>query len=398
MALVTSVPVHSRCFNFTPKIIPSCLQQLPAEKEARKPESKAQEITERHETKIEENKEKEDSQVAAEDDIKGIYESVKTTIKNAEKNKTAGLEASDLPELFEGGDDQNEVVSNDFEEAGETISNAEQGAKNDSTAKEMSDALDKIAEEKSSKSIPDTQPAVKGSSSPNATASRESTPNRSKLGRVKIGDWEAKTIKTIHKPAANIVEEKVEKVNKGPLSLVVTVTRRKLSKPNKTVADLKKKGKESASNLQKGEDSVTNAKTGEDSISNAKKKEKEIDPSVYDPFNFQSIAAPATSNTEEQSHIVDKEDSRRIGLIRDSNENVLRSTVPKRRQYIQKPSNQKTRSRVPNTGPKFFILPNQNYANTKINQRSVIPVAPRRYQRIYEDGVDEMPMLEYASW
>ena len=262
----------------------------------------------------------------------------------------------------------------------------------------MSDALDKIAEEKSSKSIPDTQPAGKGPSSPNATTSRESTPNRSKVGRVKISDWETKTIKINQKPAANVVEEKVEKVNKGPLNLVVTVTRRKLSKPNKTVADLKKKGKESASNLKKGEDSVTNAKTGEDSMSNVKKKEKEIDPSVYDPFNFQSIAAPSNSNTDEQSRIVDKEDSRRIGLIRDSNENVLRSTVPKRRQYIQKASKQKTRLRVPNTGPKFFVLPNQNYANTKINQRSAIPFAPRTYQRIYEDRVGEIPMLEYASW
>eukprot|EP00112_Aurelia_sp_Birch-Aquarium-sp1_P012957 Seg273.6 transcript_id=Seg273.6/GoldUCD/mRNA.D3Y31 product="Laminin-like protein epi-1" protein_id=Seg273.6/GoldUCD/D3Y31 len=362
--------------------------ELPAEKETKKAETKSQEITERQETKIKENTEKEDNQATAENDIKGIYESVKTTIKNAEMNKTGGLEATDLPELFEGGDDQNEVIANDFEEAGETISNGEQGAKNDSIAKEMSDALDKIAEEKSSQMNGSTQPAVKESNSPNATTSRESIPSRNKLGHAKISNWEANTLQTKHKPAANIVEEKVQKVNKGPLNLVVTVTRRKLSKPNKTAPDLKKKGKESASNLKKGEGS----------ISGVKKKEKEVDPSVYDPFNFQSIATPASSNTEKQSHIVDKEDSRRIGLIQNSNENVLRSTVPKRRQYIQKPTRFKTRSRVPNTGPKFFVLPNQNYANTKINQRSVIPIAPRRYQRIYEDGVDEMPMLEYASW
>lgn len=269
-------------------------------------------------------------------------------------NKTeGGLEASELPDLFHGGGDENEVVANDFEQEGFSIPEAEN--KHSEAEKEIADVLGKITDNKITqserlqqllKADNETNQNVKSSAYEHEQDERQTQANKidkdtgdknvtnsNKGTSEKISNEEGEDVrndnentkgeddfpnatpttkKALRRPTtktgaikqfkikptnvrttqSNLIERKVEKVDKGPLKLVVTVTRRKISDRNKTFGVPMKVEKQEP-------------KEG-------KRPETEID-SLYDPFNFKALETQQ-QNSNKAKYIVDKEDEGRAGL------------------------------------------------------------------------------------
>ena len=279
------------------------------------------------------------------------------------KNKTASLKGSELPELFYGGGDENDVISNDFEQEGFSIPEGNSEKKVNEVEKEITSLLDKLAEKKVTKSenlqqllkaenetsanakstiketaengsnkglndstkhdstknaIVDDKPNTSISSDAEEEVERIGADSKNNAGllsttpstkntlftptKLMTGSKRANTLSPSNQEAdSNLVEKKVARVDKGPVNLVVSVTRRLLTDGKKAFSSKKNK------------------------------KLKTEDLPTDDPFNFKSLETKKHKNTKKQKYIVDKEDAGRAGLTGNyvaSREVATKSSVP----------------------------------------------------------------------
>ena len=287
-------------------------------------------------------------------------------------SKTEGLEASELPDLFQGGGDGNEVVANDFEQEGFSIPEAEN--KHSEAEKEIANVLDRLADKKITqnerlqqllKMDNEASQSVKSSvnehkqdelqaqaskiskdtvdknvtNSNEETSEKQSTEDGEDVGNdnddtkeeINLPNATPTTRKALHIPTAkmgmfkefkvkptnprtiqsNLIERKVEKLDKGPLKLVVMVTRRKIDDRNKTFGGPMKAEKQKP-------------KEG--------KRPETEEEAMYDPFNFEALETQQHQNSNKAKYIVDKEDEGRAGLTASydvSKAKTTKSYIPK---------------------------------------------------------------------
>ena len=262
-------------------------------------------------------------------------------------NKSGRLEDTELPGLFEAGEDENEVLSNDFDKSKGTFLgySLPKEAVNGSDVNESEDS--KNAEGEISKNS-EKQSSIKDKTSPIANAGNLKSNNSRK------DVSEDKSTPAEQKHESKILEREVKKVSKGPVDLVVTVTRRKQDR----------------------------AMSGLTSPSTGKGKQKTINITSYDPFNFKSLES--AENSKKASHyIVDKEDQGRIGLspVHDVKEyNSIRSFIPKMKRPRTLVSSRYFPERLQKSRimPTFYLNSRNGYTSVKKTQRSFVPYRPYR--------------------
>eukprot|EP00795_Rhopilema_esculentum_P005192 gene5192-326_t len=267
----------------------------------------------------------------------------------ANGNKTGRLEDTELPRLFEAGDDENEVLANDFDKAKGTFHGylLPKEAVNGSDVNESEEKDNKNTESEISKNS-EKQSSIKDKSNSIANAGNLKAINSHKAAS------EDKSTPVKQKHESKILEREVKKVSKGPVDLVVTVTRRKQDR----------------------------ATSGLVSPSTGKRKQKTMDITSYDPFNFKSLES--AENSKKAAHyIVDKEDEGRIGLspVHDVKEyNSIRSFIPKIKAPRTLVSNRYFPERLQKSRimPTFYLNPRNGYTSMKKTQRSFIPYRPYR--------------------
>ena len=280
-------------------------------------------------------------------------ESRNADTNNNKDNKTEGIEASELPDIYHGGGDENEVVTNDFEQEGFSIPETEN--KHNEAEAEISNVLDKLADYKATqnenlqqllKMGNETDQYANSSVKEHETNGQQNPQNETNTegndtsidlhsegeeikqkqadkedDRSDIDDSQEPSpshsvkiaMKRLQKPTgirnvlkypkskpkttkttqSNVIEKKVEKIEKGPIKLIVTLTRRKISHKNKTSGSGEKE---------------------EPMSSNEGKRVGVTDDSLYDPFNFSTLEAHLHQNKNKARYIVDKEDEGRAGL------------------------------------------------------------------------------------
>ena len=278
-------------------------------------------------------------------------ESKNADTNNNRNNKTEGIEASELPDMFHGGGDENEVVTNDFEQEGFSIPETEN--KHNEAEAEISSVLDTLADYKATQNKNLQQLLKMGNETDQYANSSVKVQERNgqktvqnetnedvndkpidfhseneeikqkhvskeddrsdKDGSEEPSPSHSARIKGLPKPTgirnvlkhskakptpaktaqSNVIERKVEKIEKGPIKLVVTVTRRKTSHKNKTSGSGEKK---------------------EEMSSSEGKRVGVTDDSLFDPFNFSTLEAQQHQNMNKVRYIVDKEDEGRAGL------------------------------------------------------------------------------------
>ena len=220
--------------------------------------------------------------------------------------------------MFNGGGDENEVIANDFEKEGFSIPSKSSQDRNDYP--EVANEFDKFAENRTTKKKKSRQPlneeseARKSESDSTAGGNKsESTQNSEKTAQNNADtETKKKFLEALHSVAFNsksatkeaeendegglkmapapggphFIERKVQKIDKGPVNLIVTVTRRKLGEENKSFNGSESRGK----------------------------KEAIEDYSMEDPFNFKSLEARKNHRADKSNYIIDKEDAGRAGL------------------------------------------------------------------------------------
>ena len=300
---------------------------------------------------------------------KSLDISINNSSNNSYNNSSVneGLEASEMPDIFHGGGDGNEVIANDFEKEGFSIPEA--GSNNNEAEKEITSVLDKLADSRITKieklqqllkSNGDTNQNLKGSvierdlNGSAVQANEKKVMNTNKVGEEANGiqqheegdaagseneeeepDSSSHTTPTtiqnrLHSPTtigsvfknskakqasakatqSSVIERRIEKIDKGPLNVVVTVTRRKVNGRNKTSGDAVKEEK----------------LTG-----NEGKRLSTNDDTFYDPFNFQGLETKQQKSSKAK-YIVDKEDEGRAGLTTSydvSKEKTTPSSAPR---------------------------------------------------------------------
>lgn len=292
---------------------------------------------------------------------KTVEASSNNTLENS--NATEHTEAADMPEIFNGGGDENEVIANDFDKEGFSIPLASQQASRNDEEKEITTELDKLAENRITKSerlqqvlkgenetnkdqksnskkeslkgskqanlkneengsqlAPDGQSANEEEEEDSTTegegkdavafpSTTTPTMKSTKVNTAKISTaGRRKDVPTyFNMPKTIAVERKVERIDKGPVNLIVTVTRRKLTNENKT---------------------------SESPLGTRTKMKDTEDVPVVDPFNFKSLERQANrQSSRRQNYIVDKEDAGRAGismLYQGMKKDVEKSSVAKK--------------------------------------------------------------------